>query len=259
MKMLLQHVPAERFVEIAGFQRGNGNSKPPLQILQIHAAHQKGVVADDLGRRIAHDLIHQLPVVLHLRQIIVPCGHIGRGDARLPGKPGDAHQEIVPVFFQRLQVQVGSRRNDPDHLPAHQSLRQLRILHLFADGHLVALSHKAAQIPFHRMIRDAAHGRPLLKPAVLSGKRDLKLPGSRQRVVKKHFIKITEAVKKDAVRILLLRFHIFAHHRCHFCHAFRPLSYSCRFLSARFFRPGAGCFSVVPQSIFRKTAWDIYY
>ena len=46
------------------------------------------------------------------------------------------------------------------------------------------------KISFHGMIRDAAHGSPLLQPAGLSRQGDLQLFRHGQGVLKKHFIKI---------------------------------------------------------------------
>ena len=195
MKMLQQHIPAESFVKIVWLQGGNGDPKSSFQILQIHSAHQKRVVADNLRGRITDDLIHQLPVILHLRQTVISCRHVCGGDSRLSGKPGDTHQEIVLIFLQRRKIQIGSGRDDPHHFPSDQSFRLLRVFHLLTDGNLIALAHQTSQIIFHRMIRDAAHGRPLLKSAVLSRKCDFQLSRCRQGIFKKHFIKITEAVK----------------------------------------------------------------
>ena len=63
------------------------------------------------------------------------------------------------------------------------------------------------------MIRDPAHGRPLLLAAVLPCQCDFQFPGRCQGILKKHFIKVSKTVKEDTVRILLFGFHVLLHHR----------------------------------------------
>ena len=62
------------------------------------------------------------------------------------------------------------------------------------------------------MIRDAAHGRPLLQAAVFSCQCQFQLPGHGPGVLKEHFVKIPETVKQDAVGIFLFRLQVMGHH-----------------------------------------------
>ena len=62
------------------------------------------------------------------------------------------------------------------------------------------------------MIRDSAHGSPLFQTAFLSSQRNFQFLGRSQSVLKKHLVKISKSVKQNAVRILLLGFHILGHH-----------------------------------------------
>ncbi len=68
------------------------------------------------------------------------------------------------------------------------------------------------------MIGHAAHGRPFFLPAVLSRKGNLQFPGSRQGIFKKHFVEISQSVKKNTVGIFLFGFQVFLHHGCKFSH-----------------------------------------
>ena len=68
------------------------------------------------------------------------------------------------------------------------------------------------------MIRNAAHGRTFLQATAFSRQCDLQFLGSHQRIVEKHFIEISQTIKKDTVLILLLGLHIFLHHWCQFSH-----------------------------------------
>ena len=142
--MLHQAFSAQIVVEIMGFQGINGDSQPLLQIIQFHAAYKKRIIADNFGRRIFHHLIQKLPIVLHFGHIIIAGGYIRHGDACFPGEVGNAHNIIIFIFLQGLDIQVGSGRYNPDHLSLNQPLGQFGILHLFTDGNLVALAHQPA-------------------------------------------------------------------------------------------------------------------
>ena len=112
-------------------------------------------------------LVQKLPLRLHLRDEEIPGGDVAGGDAEAVPQVDDAHEEIILRLVQGLAAGEGSGGHHPDHLPPHQPLGQLGILHLLGDGHLVALLHQLGQVGFHRMVGDAAHGRPLLEAALL--------------------------------------------------------------------------------------------
>ena len=212
--MIQKLLPAHRIVEIPGVQRIDRDAESVFHTVQIHSAHVKGFVADDLRRRETADLVHQFPAVRELGHKIIPGGDIRYGNAVAVRDINDAHDIIVPGLIKRLGVQIRPRRHDPHDLALHDPFGCLRVFHLLTDGHLIAFGHQTVQISFHSVIRDAAHGRPLFLSAVFSGKGDLQFPGRRQRVVEEHLIKITQPVKKDAVLVLGLGLHILFHHWC---------------------------------------------
>ena len=184
----------------------------PSQIVHVKAADKECLVADHLGRFVFHQFIVQLPEILHLRQIIVTGRDIRHGNSDPCRRVGNAHQEIIFGLLERLHVQICAGCDDPDDIALHKPLRQLRVLHLFTDSHLVASADQFGQIPLDCMIRDSAHRCALLESACLSRQGDLKLFGCRQRIVKKHFIKISQPVKEDTVLILFLCLHVLLHH-----------------------------------------------
>ncbi len=56
------------------------------------------------------------------------------------------------------------------------------------------------------MVGDAAHGCPLVQPALLAGQGHIQLLGRGDGVVKEHFIKISQPVKQNTVFIFLFVF-----------------------------------------------------
>ena len=126
-------------IRLKGIKR---NVKPSFQILHIDTAHQKGVVADDLPGAVSDDLIQQLFIILHLRQVIIAGGDVRDGYPAFSLKPGNAHDIVVALLIHTLYVQIGTRGDNSCDLTLHQSSGLLRILHLLTDRHLIALSHQ---------------------------------------------------------------------------------------------------------------------
>ena len=112
-----------------------------------------------------------------------------------------------------VSIQIRSRRDNADNFPLNQSLRLLWIFYLFTDCNLISFCHQTVQICICSMIRNAAHRSTLFKSAVFSCQCDLQCFGCRQGIVKKHFIEITQAIKKNTVLVLFLCLQIFCHHR----------------------------------------------
>ena len=121
------------------------------------------------------------------------------GGSSLNSAPGGVHE-------------IGSGSDDADYFPPDYALGGAGILHLFADSDFVAVFHKTGQITVYCVIGYAAHGSALRKTAAFSGECQFKLPGNSDSVVKKHFVEITETVKEQTVRILMLGAQIVLHH-----------------------------------------------
>ena len=139
LKMLFQQFFCPVLIKIMGFLHIYRDPQAVSHIFYGKARNQKRIVADDLRGRVFADLIQQFAVVFQFRQIIIPGRDIGNRDTDPAGKIGDTHQEIIAGFLQRLDVQVRPRRNDSGHFPFDHALCQLRILHLLADRHFIAL------------------------------------------------------------------------------------------------------------------------
>ena len=100
------------------------------------------------------------------RRDIRPCD----GDAfRRFGNAGDI---IVLRFVEQRIFYERAGGNDADDVAFHQSApRRFRIGKLFADSHLFAQRYQFGDVSIDGVIRNAAHRRALLKPAVARGER----------------------------------------------------------------------------------------
>ena len=75
------------------------------------------------------------------------------------------------------------------------------------------LLDQTLDISLRSMKRNPTHRRTLLKPAVLTGQCQLQLLGHQQRILKKHLIKIAQAVEQNTVFVGFLCLAVFLHHR----------------------------------------------
>ena len=149
---------------------------PPPQIVQIHAAHIKGLVADNLRGGEFVDLIKEVPLPVHLCHQIIPCGNVTDRDAEGIADIHDSHEIIILCLIQGLTACDGSGSHHADYLPLHQTLGLLRILHLFSNGHLIPFLHQLVQVSVHSMVGNPAHRRPFFETALLSRQGKLQFP-----------------------------------------------------------------------------------
>ena len=215
--------PVRQFTEICSLPEHVGAA---AQAVLEKAAHfsegKKGVVEDNLARRKAGQLIFQggeIPQRQRGHEDLTG-GNIGKGKAHLLLLDIDGGDIVVGAFVQHIRLDQRPGGDHADHLPLDQPFDELGVLHLFADGNLVALFDQPGNISVTAVIRDAAHRRPLLLPAVPAGQHQLKLAGSGNGVVKEHLIEITEAKEKNLVLMLFFDFKVLLHHggkRRHFC------------------------------------------
>ena len=140
-------------------------------------------------------------------------GNVAEAHPRAPGVPIHGADKIVAALVQHGAFGDGARGDLADDLPLNQPLCQRRILHLLADGHLIALSHQPPDIPFGAVEGHAAHGRPLRLAAVAARKRQIQFLRRRFCVVEKHLVKIAQPVHQNTVLIVPLDFEILLHHR----------------------------------------------
>ena len=181
------------------------------QRVEAQALHVGQFLIDqDLGRLKLSKFVHQLFLFRYLRHQKLSGRNIRHRQADRIGDAVDAGNVIV--IFRQLGVHGGAGGHDTGDIPLDQPFCQLGIFQLVADGHFIAFIDQA-DITFHRMIGDAAHGSLLFQARIPGGQGQLQFFGRRYRVLEKHLIKIAQAVKKQAVRIFRLDSPVLVHHR----------------------------------------------
>ena len=148
-------------------------------------------------------------------------------ERRAAGLRAQIHRaEIVRlVLLEHRGLRDRAGRDDADDVPLDQPLGKRGILHLLADGHLVALGDQAADVRLGRVVRHAAHGRALggvFDVAVARREREVELARGKARIVVEHLIKIAQPEKQQAVGIALLDLVILPLHRRQFRHVTPP-------------------------------------
>ena len=208
---------------------------------------------DDLGGVEAAQLVFQ---VVHgvLRRGQRGGEHLAGGDVAQAQAAGggvgiDGTQEVVLPLLQHGGGDHRARGDDPGHVPLYQALGQGGVLHLFADGHLIALGDQPGDVAVAGVIGHAAHGGALLRGlvAVPGGQSEVQLLGRQLGVVVEHLVKVAQAEEEDGVGVLLLHLQILPHHGGHLCHGttcFLFLFCGGILMPARggYFAPGRGTF-----------------
>ena len=211
-EMPQQELRGRSVVKIMGVQRIDGDMLAVAQLRQVQAAHQESLIADDLGRGVADDLVPDLLVRGQLRGQELAGTDIRRRDAGTAAVVVDAENIIIPALFQGFHIQVGTGGDHPDNGPFDHAPGSLRILDLLADGHFMAVGHQPGQVGIHRVIGHAAHGRPLRQAALLARQGQFQLTGDQFGVLKEHFIKVSQPVEQYTVRIFFFGLQIMLHH-----------------------------------------------
>ena len=202
-------------------------AQPLLQCAGQLLAFGRVAAAQHLGRgkapQLGDDALHSLRT-LGLRGIERAGRNIAEAQAVAPALAEDAGKIIVAALVEHGAFDDRSRRDNAGDIPLDKALGQRRVLHLFADGDLVAARNEPCDIALCRVIRHAAHGDllGLFLAAIPRRERQVKLMGSKLGIVGKHFIKIAQAEKQDAVRVPFLDLQILPHHRRQFSHTSSP-------------------------------------
>ena len=136
--------------------KAGAGGKIKLPILQqlrrkVHALRKKGFefrqhrgagIHQRFARHIPAEFIHQRILAAVRRKIREM--HFARGNIR-KAQPGaifahaDAGEVIVARFIEHAVFDHRAGRDHADHIPLHYALGERWILHLLADGHLIAL------------------------------------------------------------------------------------------------------------------------
>ena len=154
-----------------------------LRILQRrqHVFRQRGLIVNDFLRSYFYQFADQRVQIMAIFQM-----HAGQlSGSNIPVR--NAHlclrgehrcDKNIFVILGGTGDVYGSRRNDSNHLPANQALCLRRILHLFANGHLVTALHQLGNVGIRRMEPEPRTWVPV-QTAGPAGKGQFSSPGRR--------------------------------------------------------------------------------
>ena len=213
MEVLLEQLRRRLILVYSILELRDDQIEAVLDEVRVRARDHKRLIAHDLRRLEAAQLIEHLLHRTAGRRQELSGRHIDAADAEAGRIVEDAHEKVVFRLVEPLFGGQCSRCHHADDPSFHQSLRELRILELLRDGHLIARTHETRHIAVRRMKRDAAHRCPLRLSAVLPGQHQVQHRRRGLRILIEHLVEIADAIKEDAVRILLFGFEVLRHHR----------------------------------------------
>ena len=153
-------------------------------------------------------------------------GYIAESQAKAPARAVDAAHIVIFALVEHTALRHGAGGDNAGDIPLHKTLCSGGILHLLANGHLVALLHQTGDVGIHAVEGNAAHGGLLLLglTPIPGGEGEIQLPGSQFGILVEHLIEVAQTEKQDAVLIALLDGVILplhgGHFVCRFCHSF---------------------------------------
>ena len=150
--------------------------------------------------------------------------NIRKAEARRTIFEEDAGNVVVAVVLQHTALNDRSRCNHPDNITFDKTFCLGRVFHLLTDGDFVTLGNEAGHIALIAVEWHAAHGGTLFQTALLARQGQVQLFGGCQCIVKKHLVKIADAVKKNLVFVLLFDFKVLLHHGRKLRHGRSPSS-----------------------------------
>ncbi len=139
------------------------------------------------------------------------CSGGGRRAGACGAAARDGCQKIIFLRFDERACGGRSWREHANHFAAHDFLSGARLLHLLADGYLVAGANQSRDVIFRRVIGNAAHRHGLAFFFVARGERDLQDFRGDHCVVVEKLEKITQAEEQHRRGMLLLRGVILLH------------------------------------------------
>ena len=143
---------------------------PAVQHPGVHQ-HLAGMVAAEFRDHRRHDLFP-----LQLGDMSRAGGNIRKAETGGVPFQEDAGDVVVLVILQHAALDDGARGDHTDDVPLDQPLGLGRVLHLLADGHLVALGDEAGRISLVAVEGHTAHGCPLLQSALLARQGQVQFP-----------------------------------------------------------------------------------
>ena len=188
----------------------------------VHHRLRRGEAA-----QLVDDVLHPLRPV-EGRQVGLAGGDVAEGRAGVLAVDVDAAEEVGGFVLQAGGVDDRAGGHHPDDVPLHQPLGRCRVLHLLADGHLVALGDEPGDVGLAGVVGDAAHGHPLLLglgvlAVVPGGEGQIQLPGGQLGVVGEHLVEVAQTEEQNGVRVVLLDLQVLLHHGGQFGQKGSPL------------------------------------
>ena len=125
----------------------------------------------------------------------------------------DGNDEVVSRSVEQLIREGNARRNRLHDFAAHDSFRELRILHLLADGDTIALGHETAQIfgpCLHRHAREWYFGGTAI---IARGEGESEHSRGGLGVLVEHLVEVAHAEEEDRALMPRLDLAILLHHR----------------------------------------------
>ena len=166
--------------------------KPFLDFLRQRGG-KKFAVADKLRRGKPCRFIQNFCRRLHaakFRCLKFACRHIADRNAIAVCAAENGENVVIFCFIQNSVIHNRPRSNDTHNIALDQALCRLWVLHLLADGNLIATFHQTGNISIRGMERHAAHRGSFLLPPILPRQGDFQLLRGNDRILEKHLIKI---------------------------------------------------------------------
>ena len=174
------------------------------------------LIQKGLGGGEAAQLVHHVVDPLRPRKgggVGLPGGDVAEAQSGVGFVDVDAADVVGLIPLQHGRVH-GAGGDHPDDVPLHDALGGGGVLHLLADGDLVALGDQPGDISVAGVVGDAAHGGALvlgLRP-VPGGQGQVQLLTGHDGVLVEHLIEVAQAEKEDGVLVLLFYFQVLLHH-----------------------------------------------
>ena len=211
MKLLEQVLPG-------GFQR-EGPAGPPRDehlLVQMPRQRRRVFGQQAFGGRDPRQLIGQLG-----------RGKMGRHETARrdlhPGQPDriarrNGGQVVALAGIEQGVIGDRAGRDDPRHFALYQSLGQLGVFDLFADGSPQAGGDQFAQVAFQLVVGEAGHRHTVLA-LVARGEGQIEHAGGGLRVVVEHLIEVAHAEQQQGVGACPFGLFVLSHHGGG-CHAY---------------------------------------
>ena len=145
-------------------------------------------------------------------------GHLGPRQRQRPLGLGERCEIVGRARIQQRVLAQRPRRQQPDHLAAHDRLRAAlarlcRVLDLFAHGDLEALADEPLEVALGAHHGHPAHGDLLPLVEAPLGERDVERVRGLPRIVEEELVEVAHPVEEKVVRVGALDFEILRHHR----------------------------------------------